>query len=121
MRYSGAIAIRVTYLEPWCAGTPAPAGRSTRANGEYRCFLKASGYSVTIYVGAPAVLSLAVDSREAFDDAALASISFAVDESERGKHSADWASLAAMKADGSGWLISRKADGERGQKPFFAV
>jgi hypothetical protein len=107
MRYSGSLSIRITYLEPWGAGTPAPAGRSTRINGEYRCFIRSidkNAQGVTIHVGAPAVLSHAVDSPEAFDDAAHAALSLALAEG--------WpvAECALTKADGSGWAITRKRD-----------
>lgn len=78
MRYSGEIRIRITYLEPWGAGTPAPAGRSTHRNGEYRCFLNVVGGSNAVYhVGTPDVLSLAVDAPAAFDAVAHAALSFA--------------------------------------------
>lgn len=77
MRYSGNITVRVTYLEPYLAGDACPANRSTRLNGEYRCFVKSPDRSLTIVVGAPNVLSNSVDSPEAFDDAARAAIAFA--------------------------------------------
>ena len=117
LRYSGQIRIRITYLEPWGAGTPAPAGRSTRVNGEYRCFLQANGARVTIHVDTPAYLLCAVDSPEAFDGAAHAAIAFAEDEyPDHG-----WGEWAKTKEDGTGWAIVRKPDGPRGQKPFFAT
>jgi hypothetical protein len=108
MRYSGKIRIRITYLEPWAAGTPAPAGRSTRLNGEYRCFLRADGYAATatIIVGAPAHLTNTVDSPEAFDGAAEAAIGFAEDEY------GGWADLAAYNEDG--YHIARSANAFRG-------
>jgi hypothetical protein len=103
MRYSGEIRIRITYLEPWAAGTPAPAGRSTYVNGEYRCFLSVVGGSdVTIHVGAPNVLSRAVDSPKAFDEVAQAALSFAFDDG--------WPVEAHAAVDGDdyvGWHIGR--------------
>ena len=107
IRYSGTIRIRITYLEPYLAGDKCPAGRSTRLNGEYRCFLRADGYTATIIVGAPAVLSHAVDSPEAFDDAARAAIAFADDEARHGRHSLTWGDIAAVDDDGTGYLIAR--------------
>ena len=80
IRYSGNITVRVTYLEPYLAGDKCPANRSTRTNGEYRCFIKSPDRSTTIVVGAPEALSHGVDSPEAFDDAARAAIAFASDE-----------------------------------------
>lgn len=101
MRYSGNISIRVTYLEPWGAGTPAPVGRSTRINGEYRCFLRhPCGARATVHVGAPDALRHAVDSPLAFDDAAKASMSFAAHDDDF-----DWWGSASHDVDGV--VISR--------------
>jgi hypothetical protein len=94
LRYCGEIRIRITYLE-----------RGPHRNGSYRCYLTApGGAKVTIIVGAPAYLSHGVDSSEAFDETAHAAISFADNEPES---DADWSSAAAVKADGTGWLIGR--------------
>jgi hypothetical protein len=101
MRYSGEIRIRITYLEPYLAGDGAPAGRSTMSNGEYRCFLREpDGMGTTIHVGAPAFLTHAVDSPEAFDAVARAALSFA--------HNAGWPVEAhAPWVDGAAWHIGR--------------
>jgi hypothetical protein len=96
LRYSGSIRIRVTYLEPWLAGTKPPAGRSTMTHGEYRCFLRAGEHTVTVHVGARVrYAGDAVDSPEAFDDAARAAIAFAADEH------AEWGDHAATDPDGN--------------------
>jgi hypothetical protein len=76
LRYSGDIRIRVTYHDRrfedvYEDGTP------RNPNGFYRCFLRASNNTTTIIVGAPAFLSQAVDSPEAFSDAARAAVAFA--------------------------------------------
>lgn len=100
LRYSGEIRIRITYLdahgEVFIDGTPrAP-------NGKYRCFLQAKGGArTTVYVGAPASLSHAVDSPEAFDDTAHAAIAFANDEDSQ------WGDYAASNEDGYHIVRSR--------------
>lgn len=129
MRYSGELRIRVTYLEPWGAGTPAPAGRSTRPHGEYRCYISVGSVGVgsggnswikrdgkkacgaKIIVGAPAVLSHAVDSPEAFDNAAATALSFAHDEG--------WPveSHAAYDAELTDWHIGRSPAKARPLEP----
>lgn len=72
LRYSGDARVRVTYLDtaalPW----------SWYRNGGYRCFVRTdSGATYSCVVGAPQILEHAVDSPEAFDDAAKAALSFA--------------------------------------------
>jgi hypothetical protein len=106
LRYSGALTIRVTYLEPWGAGTPPPAGRTTNSNGEYRCFLRGPKGKITVYVGAVIVggSGIGVDSPEAFDDAAGAAISFADDEQV-----GNWREQASYNIDGNGYHIARHA------------
>jgi hypothetical protein len=100
MRYSGKIRIRITYID-------APQGGTC---GYYRCFLRAVGFHQgegrTIQVGAPAHLTNAVDSPEAFDDAARAAIAFAQDENP------GWDDLAAHNEDG--YHIARSANAFRG-------
>lgn len=102
LRYSGEIRIRVTYLE---------AHRGGGNNGAYRCYLRGpGGMATTVIVGAPAYLSHAVDSPEAFDEAAHASIGFADDSDEEKEERLScyhWANIAAHKADGSGWHVGR--------------
>lgn len=74
-RYCGELRIRVTLLDPdW---TP-PVYRTTY---EYRCAISAPGTDrCTIYVKAPAHLTAAVDSPEAFDNTARTALAFAADE-----------------------------------------
>jgi hypothetical protein len=101
MRYSGEIRIRVTYLEPYLAGDKCPAGRSTMSNGEYRCFLRGpTDMGTTIHVGAPAFLTHAVDSPEAFDAAARVALSFAHNDGWPVEAHAPW-------VDGAAWHIGR--------------
>ena len=76
LRYSGDVCIRVTYHDArrddvFADGTP------RNPNGFYRCFLRSEGDTATIIVGTPAYLTHAVDSPEAFSDAARAAIAFA--------------------------------------------
>ncbi len=85
MRYSGEIRIRVTYLDPTMTSPP-PAGMTNAREGEYRCYLTMpGGKRITIYVGARVEhgSGVGVDSPEAFDDAARASIAFADHEQPR--------------------------------------
>lgn len=109
-RYSGAVRIRVTYLPP----NPAEAfadGTPRHPNGSYRCalacFTPAGQWNETVYhrarvrVGAPACLSHAVDSPEAYDDAASAALSFAsYDDSE-------WGDKATHNRELSAWHVGR--------------
>lgn len=94
---------RVTYLE-W-AGETFSDGTFRNRNGSYRCFLTAPGGSTTIHVGAPASLSHAVDSPEAFDAAAHAAIREA--DNEGGENDTRWGEIAAYDLEGSGWHIGR--------------
>ena len=59
-----------------------------------------------IRVGVPAYLANAVDSPQAYDDAAHAAISFAVDEEERGEK--DWGISNHLDMNDSGWRIRRR-------------
>ena len=103
LRYSGEIRIRVTYLDVAYDG---PDTRARHGNGRYRCFLRGPGdLTATIVVNAPAYLSHAVDSPEAFDDAARASISFA-DHGDENACAHEWANAAACIAAG-GWHVGR--------------
>lgn len=70
-RYSGVVRARVTYVE----GNPL---------GHYRVCLVYLATKHTVIVGEPRVLSHAVDSPVAFDNAFRAAIAFAEDERERG-------------------------------------
>ena len=109
MRYSGEIRIRITYIATAGIGLGglAPQGGTS---GYYRCFLRAVGFRQgegrTIQVGAPAHLTNAVDSPEAFDDAARAAIAFAQDENP------GWDDLAAYNEDG--YHVARSANAFRG-------
>jgi hypothetical protein len=101
LRYSGEIRIRVTYLD-----VAYPDTRARLGNGRYRCFLRGpGGMTTTVIVGAPAYLSRAVDSPEAFDDAAHAAISFA-ESDDQNTNTHEWANAAACKPEG-GWHIGR--------------
>jgi hypothetical protein len=106
IRYSGQIKIRITYLKPYGAGDACPAGHSTHPNGEYRCFLRAGDQKITVYVGAPAFLSHAVDSPEAFDGIARAAVALA-DATRR--RQGPWRSTrwSAFAADGSDRHVGR--------------
>lgn len=98
LRYSGLARIRVTYVNAF-------------PRGAYRCFITVNPEcaprvsealsGARIFVGEPACLCRAVDSPEAFDEAAHAALSFALDEG--------WPveSYAATNVEGSGWHIAR--------------
>jgi hypothetical protein len=74
-RYSGEIRIRVTY-----------SAKGHIRNGYYRCHLTGPGnMTATIVVGVPEFLSHAVDSPEAFDDAARAALAFADHDADEGR------------------------------------
>jgi hypothetical protein len=106
LRYSGEIRIRVTYLDVAYDG---PDTQARLGNGRYRCFLRGpGGMTTTVIVNAPQYLTRAVDSPEAFDDAARASISFADDKSEGEQLPCyTWAHLAAHVIDRSEWHVGR--------------
>lgn len=79
-RYSGHLAILVSYLDSRAADTFAD-GTPRHPNGSYRCSIRNLTPGITdrvrVVVGAPACLSSAVDSPEAFDGAASAAVAFA--------------------------------------------
>jgi hypothetical protein len=89
-RYCGALRISVTWSD---------------AAGEYKATVHTSDGRWQGGVRAPAVLQAAVDSPEAYDGAAHAAVTFAVEES----HCAHLVEDAAVNVDGSGWLIERPA------------
>jgi hypothetical protein len=94
-RYSGEVRIELTLV-------PAP----NMPHGEqYRCDISLRGVRLgTQYVGIPAHLEHAIDSPEAFDAAARAALSFAVDEEERGER--DWRGFADHCELGpDGWIV----------------
>jgi hypothetical protein len=94
MRYSGEIRIRVTYLEPWGAGTT----RARRlSNGEYCCRLNVIGGSdATYYVTA----SMTPPTHpKAFDEAARSALAFAADDG--------WPVEAHAATNDAGWHIGR--------------
>src|ERR1019366_1773323 len=101
-RYSGQIRIRITYID-FDAGNRYNMDGSIRfPNGSYRCFLRSdTGFTTIVIVGAPAFLSQAVDSPEAFDEVARAAISFAAhdgsDHEEDDK--CDWAEICDYGTD----------------------
>jgi len=99
LRYSGEIRIRVTYRDS--DGETYSDGTFRHPNGFYRCILTCGNERAKIIVGAPAFLSHAVDSSEAYDDVARAAIAFADDES------GVWGERASYAADGSDWHVGR--------------
>lgn len=104
LRYCGEIKIRLTYRDASPARPSAP-------NGFYVCVLRTeSGRKTTVVVGAPAYLSHAVDSPEAFDEAARAALAFAVDDKgdrENNGDAVDWSAFACF--DDHGYYVSRSA------------
>lgn len=107
LRYSGEIRIRVTWIED-------TSGPHVATHGKYRCFLRGpSGMATTVIVNAPAYLSHAVDSPEAFDDATRAALSFADRDAEASKRAGEdwthnsWGDYAASGVGGSGWHVGR--------------
>jgi hypothetical protein len=99
LRYSGEIRIRVTYRED-TASSP------RFGNGTYRCFLRGpGGMTTTVIVNAPQYLTRAVDSPEAFDDAARAALSFTADDAH--DHGRSMTEYAAHVIDRSGWHVGR--------------
>lgn len=104
LRYSGDVTIRINYRQH----VP---GHGHWRNGGYYCEIALGGKRLgQILVGAPAYLSHAVDSPEAYDETASAAISFADDEEERGEH--DWHGVGQRCDWGdSGRLIRRSPNG----------
>lgn len=102
MRYSGNVRIRITYRDAGRAGL----------NGTYRCFIvchepreilgavRRRKYQ-TVFVGAPAILTHAVDSPQAFDDTARAALAFAHE---------GLANEATLALDGSDWHVGRSPE-----------
>lgn len=106
VRYSGVVTIRITYRDASTSDVY-PDGTPRNFNGTYRCVLsrpkpqgsRTKTYRHVVIVGAPAFLSHAVDSVQAFDDAARAALSF-------GSHDdSDWGENA-WQTD-SGWHVGR--------------
>ena len=97
-RYSGSVTISIAYLD---------------SSNEYRCYLSSpvtiarQGYRVR--VGAPASLSCAVDSAEAYDAVAHAALSFLADESEESVTDGMLGILRCAEPSESGWHIARSA------------
>lgn len=101
-RYSGDLRIRVAYIDAK-PGDVYSDGTLRDRNGKYRCHIRPIGnrfVHTTVYVGAPAVLSHAVDSPEAFDSAAHAALSFALNDGWPVEAHAAW-------VDNAGWHIGR--------------
>lgn len=104
-RYSGELKITLTYRDP-------PKGMYP--NGDYRATItwpwrhglpsRGPKSRITVYVGAPKHLRHAVDSPDAFDEAAHAAISFAAEEvPEIENH-------ASMSSTDATWMIARPGD-----------
>ena len=88
-RYSGSVKVTLLWKD-----------RET----QYRCVVKVPGERAkVIWVGAPAHLTVGVDSPKAYDSTARAALSFADDEGLEVSNHADH--------DGSSWAISRKKGG----------
>lgn len=85
IRYCGSIRVS-------CKIAPVPGAR----HGEqYRCAISVGNRRLGVqYVGFPGVLDKAVDSPKAYDEAASAAISFAMDEEERGEK--DWGGIGDL-------------------------
>ena len=100
LRYCGEIRIRITYQDG-------------PGNGRYRCYLTAGDTrtrSTTITVNAPAYLSHAVDSPEAFDNAARAALAFARDDRgdrEGNGEAIDWDAFASFDSASGYYFVSR--------------
>lgn len=92
--------MRLTYVESDPLVTDR--GLPRYPNGFYRCSLwRANGDTLAFVVGAPNSLSHAVDSSEAFDDAARAALAFA------SHGDSEWGDTAAYDAEGSGFHVGR--------------
>ena len=85
-RYSGDVVVSVTWSD---------------SRDAYKATVSAHGEKWSGWVGAPRAMRIAVDSPQAYDDAAHAAISFACDE-EPG-----FCDVAGTNADCSGWEILR--------------
>ena len=109
-RYSGNVRIEVTYREPGnTSGVFIPGITATRP--EYHCRLVWPGDSGSVVVGAPAHLTMAVDSPEAYDKAAHSALSFTDNEpshKRKGNFSPDYTdfgySIRRGPAAGAGML-----------------
>jgi hypothetical protein len=109
LRYSGELRIRVTYIDGW---TDLVNGTPVHRNGEYRCAIRSTDKDAircTIIVVAPAVLSHAVDSPKAFDDAARAALAFASDEGwpveEHAAYAADLSDRHIGRSPAKAWPV----------------
>lgn len=76
------------------------------ATNQYRAVVSNRGERKTVYVGVPPASRLAVDSPEAFDQAAHAALSFAADEGLDPNG-------CELHPSGSGWLVRRAKTGAR--------
>jgi hypothetical protein len=105
-RTCGDLRIRVTYLAHYGAGGHCPPNRSTRTNGEYRCYIRprtlGPAEGVTVHVGAPLHWGRRVDCSEAYDAAARAALAFAQADG--------WPveTYAAIDDDEGNYLIGRR-------------
>jgi hypothetical protein len=99
-RYSGNITVRLTYVDR------PPPGTFHDNRGGYKATVSQGREHQTIWVGEPAHLTHAVDSPAAYDDAARAAISFALDEND------EWGiqilDESGVDSDDHGIRVSRK-------------
>lgn len=100
LRYSGDVRVRVTYVEPRCGTAEERATMGRYPHGRYRCVVSGKGSRVVVWTAPPAMLLHAVDSSEAFDDAAHAALAFVEDEGE--------GRLVYAEYDKDGLVVRRK-------------
>jgi len=101
-RYSGGARLRLTY-------------KDGPGNGKYHVTITTNTDRVRLAVNAPAYLTVAVDSPEAFDNAARAAVAFATDgptmradgREPLSDHAFDWDTAGSV-------LVSRKRSDYRG-------
>jgi hypothetical protein len=84
MRYCGGIRISIVLTD----------------RDEYVCLVSDDDDEVRVVVNSPKVITLALDSEEAFDDTARAALAFAIDERDNSFEDCD--------ADDSGFVITRE-------------
>ena len=106
-RYSMGVRVRITYIDFDAGNRYNMDGNIRFPNGSYRCFLRCGVHTATIIVGAPAFLSQAVDSPEAFDAAAIAAINFASNDHDIEGQYTRWDKECQYKDDLSGIAIFR--------------
>jgi len=93
----------------------------TSDNERYQCTLTARGKRLgSVVVGLPMHLEHSIDSPIAYDKAAHAALSFAMDEDERGEK--DWGHLNfLLEHTDSGFVVRRAVNGKAAGTPTLAV